>query len=129
MTIDPSASKTPFASITDDSYFKNQEEEILFSMHTVFRTHDIQLIDQDKQLFQVELTLTSDDDKDLRLLTECIIEETKGSNGWHRMTLLLIKLGQTNKAQEICESMLTQTTDEAEQAHLCYAISMLAKKA
>jgi hypothetical protein len=36
MTIDPSVSSAPFASIQDVSYFQT-EEEILFSMHTVFR--------------------------------------------------------------------------------------------
>ena len=37
MTIDPSKSSTPFASINGVSYFKEKEDEVLFSMHTVFR--------------------------------------------------------------------------------------------
>jgi hypothetical protein len=37
MVIDPSELATPYALIDNDSYFKNDEEEILFSMHTFFR--------------------------------------------------------------------------------------------
>jgi hypothetical protein len=40
MSIDPSVSSTPFASIKEVSFFK-KEEEILFSMHTVFRIGEI----------------------------------------------------------------------------------------
>ena len=40
MTIDPSQSTTPFASINGISYFP-EEDEVLFSMHSVFRIHDI----------------------------------------------------------------------------------------
>ena len=43
MTIDPAQSTTPFASIIDVSYFRGQEDEVLFSMHTVFRIGTITL--------------------------------------------------------------------------------------
>ena len=66
MTIDPSESTTPFASINDVSYFKDKEDEVLFSMHTVFRIRDIKSMGENHRLFQVDLTLTSDNDKDLR---------------------------------------------------------------
>ena len=76
MTIDPTQSSTPFASITDVSYFKKTEEEVLFSMHTVFRIGEITPMDGNNRLFQVKLTLTSDNDTDLRVLTDRIREET-----------------------------------------------------
>ena len=84
MSIDPSVSSTPFASIKEVSYFK-KEEEILFSMHTVFRIGEIKQIDKNNPLYQVELTLTSDDDPQLRLLTERIREEAGGGTGWQRI--------------------------------------------
>jgi hypothetical protein len=37
MAIDPSQSTTPFAPMTDLSYYKNREDKIFFSIHTVFR--------------------------------------------------------------------------------------------
>jgi hypothetical protein len=58
----------------------------------------------------VELTLTSDNNKDLCVLTERIREEIPGS-GWYR-------LGQLNKAQEVYQALLNQTTDESEKAPL-----------
>jgi hypothetical protein len=110
MTIDRSKSTTPFASIKDVSDFV-QEDEVLFSMHTVFRIRDIKQMGEDQRLFQVDLTLTSDNDKDLRTLTERMREKTKGSTGWDRLGELLIIIGQSKKAQEVFEVMLQQTTD------------------
>ncbi len=44
-------------------------------MHTVFHINDIKLMSENHRLFQVELTLTSDNDKDLRVLTDQIRED------------------------------------------------------
>ncbi|CAF5142659.1 unnamed protein product, partial [Rotaria sp. Silwood1] len=71
ITIDPAVSSTPFASIRDESYFK-KEDEILFSMHTVFRIGEVRKIDNNRALYQVDLKLTSDDDPQLRELTDYI---------------------------------------------------------
>ena len=68
MTIDPKITCTPFADIQDDSYFQ-AEAEILFSMHTVFRIGSIRSINKSERLFEVQLTLTADDDEGLRILT------------------------------------------------------------
>ena len=72
MSIDPSISSVLFASIDEVSYFQTEEEEVLFSMHTIFRIGEIKQIDKNNPLYQVELTLTSDDDPQLRILTERI---------------------------------------------------------
>jgi tetratricopeptide (TPR) repeat protein len=65
----------------------------------------------------VDLSLTSDNDRDLRLLTERIREETSpDSKGWFRLSLLLLKIGQSEKAQQLCEIMLQQTFDDGERA-------------
>jgi tetratricopeptide (TPR) repeat protein len=114
MTIDPSQSTTPFASIIDVSYFK-KEDEILFAMHTVFRIGDIKPLGENHRLFQVELTLTSDNDKDLRVLTDCIRKETfPDSGGWYRLGLVLLKLDQSEKAEEVYQILLEQATEESE---------------
>jgi hypothetical protein len=78
MTVNPLVSSTNFAAIREFSYF-NTEEEILFSMHTVFRIGEITKMGEDNPLYQVELKLTADDDEQLRTLTERIREETIGS--------------------------------------------------
>jgi hypothetical protein len=81
MKIDPSLCSTPFANARDVSAYQN-EEEILFSMHSVFRIGEIQKIDGNDCLWQVDLTLTGDNDQQLHALTERMREETKGLTGW-----------------------------------------------
>ncbi|CAF0716866.1 unnamed protein product [Adineta steineri] len=120
MSIDPCIKSTPFASIKEESYFK-EEEEILFSMHTVFRVVAIKQMDNKNQLYQVELQLTSDDDQQLRLLTDRIRKEGDGT-GWQRVGKLLLKIGQFNKAEELYNVLLEQTSGEDEKAH--YYVSL-----
>ncbi|CAF0962908.1 unnamed protein product [Adineta steineri] len=115
MSIDPSIKSAPFASIKEVSYFK-EEEEMLFSMQTVFRVNAIKQIDNNNQLYQVELELTSDDDQQLRLLSDRIREEAGGSTGWQRLGILLLKIGQFNKAKELYNVLLEQTSDASERA-------------
>ncbi|CAF0785215.1 unnamed protein product [Adineta steineri] len=116
LSIDPCIKSTPFASIKEESYFK-EEEEILFSMHTVFRVGAIRHMDNNNQLYQVELQLTSDDDQQLRSLTDRIREEVDGATEWQRLSDLLLKIGQFNKAEELCNVLLEQTSDESEKAY------------
>ncbi|CAF0912486.1 unnamed protein product [Adineta steineri] len=116
ISIDPYVNSVPCAFIKEVSYYK-EEDEILFSMHTVFRVGTIKQIGNNNQLYQVELQLTSDDDQQLRLLTDRIREEAIGSTGWRRLGNLLLKIGQFNKAEELCNVLLVQTSDEGEKAH------------
>ena len=116
MTIDPSKSSTSFASITTASCFK-AEDEVLFSMHTIFRIHDIKLMTENERLFQVDLTLISDNDKDIRLLTDCIREEIQpNTTGWEQLGSLLFNIGKPGKAQQVYEVLLDQTINESQKA-------------
>ncbi|CAF1250118.1 unnamed protein product [Adineta steineri] len=115
MSIDPCLKPAPFASICEVSYFK-EEEEILFSMHTVFRVNAIKQMNKKNQLYQVELQLTSDDDQQLRSLTDWIRKEAGGGTGWQRMGKLLLKIGQFNKAEDLYNVLLEQTSDEGGKA-------------
>lgn len=116
MTIDTKVSSSPFAFIKELSYF-NKEEEILFSMHTVFRITDIQKLDDVSQLYHVKLKLTSDDDQQLRQLTNFIREEARGNNGWIRLGYLLTKIGQFNKAEELYNVLLEQASKDDDKAN------------
>ena len=107
ITINPSISSTSFANIRDVSAYQT-EEEILFSMHSVFRIGQIKQLDGNNRLWQVELTLTSDNDPQLLALTKCISEEIKGSTGWDRLGNLMIKLGQFNKAKNYMKYCLNR---------------------
>jgi hypothetical protein len=124
MTIDPSKSTTPFASIKDVGYFQ-KEDEVLFSMHTVFRIDDIKQMDENQSLFQVDLILTSDNDKDLGVLTERMREDIDPDcKEWFRLGKLLLRLSQFDKAQQIFEDLLDQSTDEIEKARIYHHIGL-----
>ncbi|CAF4994902.1 unnamed protein product, partial [Rotaria sp. Silwood1] len=124
MFVDPSISSTPFASIREVSHIKT-EEEILFSMHTVFRIGDIQKIDNKHPLYEVDLKLTSDNDQQLHRLTEYIREEAAGPTGWTRLGNLLLKIGQFNKAEEMYTVLLHQTSDENEKQYYYHQLGCI----
>ena len=101
------------------SYFKDKEDEVLFSMHAVFRIDEIRQNNENARLFEVKLTLTNDDDKDLRELTNRIRSETSpDDNGWFRLCYLLLRMGQASKAQEVYEILLEESSDENERGRI-----------
>ena len=117
MTINPSQSATVFADISDLSYYKNEEEEVLFSMHSVFRINNITSIWENQRLFQVNLILTSDNDPDLRILADRIREETfPDCQGWYRLGIVLLRMGEWKKSKELYEVLLEQETTEQAKA-------------
>ncbi|CAF0951827.1 unnamed protein product [Adineta steineri] len=103
MKVDPSISSTPFTSVDNVSFFE-AEKEILFSMHSVFR------IDKKKQigerLWQIDLTLTSENDQQLKNLTDHMRKEIGDESGWHRMGRLMLEMGEFKKALEIYDTLL-----------------------
>jgi tetratricopeptide (TPR) repeat protein len=113
--INPSISSSPFARIDNISYF-NYEGEVLFSMHTVFRIGDIKQIENNTRLWRVELELTDNKDQQLSKLTDQIRQETLGTTGYERLGKLLIKIGQTQKAEELYQVLLDQTFDQHEKS-------------
>jgi tetratricopeptide (TPR) repeat protein len=126
MKIIPSVSSAPFASLNKTSYYNDSEEEILFSMHTIFRIGDIERIND---FWQVELTLTNDSDQQLSILTEKIRqetqEETQKKTGWPRLGNLLIQLGSFNAAEEVYGILLDSIVDDIEKAYLYHQIGVI----
>ena len=117
MTIDSALASTPFASISEHSYFEDTEMEVLFSMHSVFRIDQVNDLNGNGRLFEVQLTLTPDDDPQLRLVREKMDEEVKGFTGWKRTGMLLIKVGQMTKAEELYNSLLSRGGSQIDSAH------------
>ncbi|CAF3869506.1 unnamed protein product [Rotaria sp. Silwood1] len=119
MTIDPSVKSAPYARISEFSKYP-EEQEILFSTHSVFRVRQIQETkERGMNIQQVNLTLTSEkNDNELSELTESIRKDIEG-NGWERMGLLLWKINQNDKAEEIYTLLLQQATSDGDKAY-CY---------
>ncbi|UJR14024.1 hypothetical protein I4U23_001023 [Adineta vaga] len=121
--IDLAQSNTPFASVNGGSFFL-EEDEVLFSMHTEFRIHDIKASAINNQFFELTLTLTNDEDKDLRAVADSILKKNaRSANGWYRLGQVLIKMAY--KAQEIYEVLLDQTMDESEKGSIYHELGRI----
>ena len=125
MNIDPSVPTTPFALVAGISEFK-EEAEILFSMLSVFRIDGIKPRPGNERVWEVELTLTSEKDKQLSSLLERIQEEIQGSTPLYRLGALLIRLGQFVKAEEVYRKLAEDTQDPLEKANLNYQRGQIA---
>ena len=115
VVVDPSISSTPFVSVTAVSCFQT-EDEVLFSMHTVFHIRGIEPMNEHNRLFQVDLILTSDNDTDLGTLTDRLREETKQYAGWFRLSELLRSMGLFAKAEQFYAVLAEQATEDREKA-------------
>ncbi|CAF1469411.1 unnamed protein product [Adineta steineri] len=127
MKIDPAQSTTPFASIASISKLQ-KEEEVLFSMHSVFRIQDIKQMGGNNRLYEVNLTLTADNDPDLSKLTDYIRQQSyPNSEGWYRLGLVLFKMGQFEKAEDIYQVLLDQTKDDKGKAPMYHQLGLIRK--
>ncbi|CAF1376284.1 unnamed protein product [Adineta steineri] len=125
MKINPAQSTTPFASITGISDFQ-EEEEVLFSMHSVFRIQDIKQMDRNNRLYEVNLVLTADNDPELSRLTDYIRQESiPDSEGWYRLGLVLFKMGQFNKAEDIYQVLLDQAKDDKDRRPIYHQLGLI----
>ncbi|CAF3509948.1 unnamed protein product [Rotaria sp. Silwood1] len=124
ITVAPSISSAPFASVVSVSAIPN-EEEILFSMHTIFRIGQIKQIEG--RLWRVELALTSDDDEELKRLTDHMRTETRELSGWDRLGEVLIQMGNVDKAEEVYQIILKETSgdDEKKLGHLYHQLGWI----
>ncbi|CAF1232620.1 unnamed protein product [Rotaria sp. Silwood1] len=86
MTIDPAIclkSSIPFVIVKEEGFYNDDEAEILFTTHTIFRIDHIQP-NQDNhsdQLWQVNLTLTGNDDHELKDVTTHMQKELGKTKG------------------------------------------------
>ncbi|CAF0923624.1 unnamed protein product [Didymodactylos carnosus] len=119
MIIDPndvSTSTTAFAPIKKYSDFQ-EEEEILFSMHTVFRVGDIQQSTKNSLVWEVQLMLTSDNDSQLATLTKYMKEKIDGK-GWYRMGKFMLKVGHFDQAEILYNELLKKATNDSDRAEI-----------
>ncbi|CAF1352944.1 unnamed protein product [Rotaria sordida] len=127
MIINHSISSAPFARIDQLSDFP-KENEILFSTHTVFSVQRCKHIQENGiTIWKVNLTLITDsDDQQLHTLTKQLREEITGT-GWQRMGLLLWKMGENDKAEQVYRMLLQQAPDDDNNKAYCYHLIGLIK--
>ncbi|CAF5055243.1 unnamed protein product, partial [Rotaria sp. Silwood1] len=93
-------------------------------MHTVFRIGEVRKLHNTHALYQVDLILTSDDDPQLRELTDYIRQEVDGT-GWRRMSQFLFKIGQFDKAEELYMALLEQASDDSDRAYIYHHLGVM----
>ncbi|CAF1245736.1 unnamed protein product [Adineta ricciae] len=122
--VDPSISQTPFADIDDISHHYD-EKEILFSMHTVFQIDGMNEIES--STWEINLTLTTDNDPQLKRLTDCVRKEIEGETSLHRLGNLMYKMGKFDKASEIYEKLvdMTANSDHKKLAYLHHQLGSI----
>ena len=112
MTIDQSnisTSITPFAIPS--------EQEILFTMHTVFRVVEMKQTAKNNRLWEVQLTITDESDPRLAALTNRIKKEI-GGGGWYRV-------GHFDQAEELYKELLEKASNESDRAFIYHQFGWL----
>ncbi|CAF2038558.1 unnamed protein product [Rotaria magnacalcarata] len=121
ITIDRSLDSTPCATIRESVCYP-ADEDIIFSLNPVFRVGQLKSISKgNRRLWQVDLALTSNNDPQVRVLNERIFElANPHCIGWRRLSEFLINQCEVDKAQIICDTLITEIFDEGETAYLHY---------
>lgn len=115
MKIDPTQMKTPFTTVKGIGCYDNKEEEILFSMHTIFR---IKSVEKDKdENWKIKLESVGDDDLQITKLTEQIRRELGEDSAVHRLCRLMIILNEFDRA-EVLLNVLWQSTPSTDRQAL-----------
>ncbi|CAF1511534.1 unnamed protein product [Rotaria magnacalcarata] len=88
-----------------------EEQGVLFSIHTVFRVDDINQITDNTRQWEVQLTITSENDPQLASVTDHMKKEIQGK-GWYRMTHLTLKVGHFDQAEELFNGLLVNHSND-----------------
>ncbi|CAF4280243.1 unnamed protein product, partial [Rotaria sordida] len=122
-------SSTPFAEVSQVGYYKGEEEEILFSTHTIFRIDHIDQIKDTNtdRLWQVNLTIIGNQDDDFNKLTAHLRKESIWMTGWARFGHILIKLGEPAKAEHLYLILLEKATSNKQRSHYNHQLGTVYK--
>ncbi|CAF1390910.1 unnamed protein product [Didymodactylos carnosus] len=108
MTVDMEKCRQPFSNIKTVSAF-SAEDEILFSMGTVFRITFIKKMKKEG-VWNVKLKLNGDEDIELSVLRNHIKRELGESNHLNALGLLLIRMGENSRAEPYFHMLLDDTS-------------------
>ena len=127
ITVDPRLTSTPFAPIRDES-FHPKEDEVLFSMHTMFLIESVH--DNGDQTFTIRLKSISDSDPQLTHTIQQMRHELGERGPFDRLGKLLIILGKYTDAEELYEyySESVPQQDQKTHAHIYNQLGFLAMK-
>ncbi|CAF1497192.1 unnamed protein product [Adineta ricciae] len=103
--------RQPFADIRSLSYME-EEDEILFSVATVFRVESVGRLDVEG-VWLVRLIMNGEEDEELRILSKNIKDEIGELDNLNTFCGLLMKMGELGKAEEYCLMLIRDTPDDS----------------
>ena len=125
----PSRTPGPSALRTPGKFFRGKKsypDSGTDSAQCLSPIQDIHSMGENSRLFRVELTLTNDNDKDLRVLNDHIREEScPNFSGWFRLSEILRRMGQPQKAQQVYEMLSEQETEKRRKAPIYHQLGMM----
>ncbi|CAF0860269.1 unnamed protein product [Adineta steineri] len=120
---------TFFANIEKESQLNDNEKEYLFTMGSIFRIELIEKADAN-DYWTVNLSLTSDNDPQLTLLTTSIRSAVKRDNESHicGLAILMMHMDEHELAAQILEEVVKRETDPLERMKMHWTLGVLYTK-
>lgn len=123
LVIDPNNKSVPYADIQHHSVFP-RESEILFSMHSIFRITTVERIEPDKEIYEVVLKQTNNDDPQWKRLQESLNAKFKGS-GLCRLGFILEEMNYLEKSENIYNQLLDCALHDIDRAHFYHQLGLI----
>ena len=92
MEIDPKLRKCPFTYLGEQSYYRDGEEEVLFTAGTVFRIQSVNQMNAEQ--WEIRLSLSEDTDGVLAYYTKKMRDQTKSNHPLVSLVKLMENMGQ-----------------------------------
>ncbi|CAF1158267.1 unnamed protein product [Rotaria sordida] len=96
-------SSIKYISLENLSYYLNSENEILFSIYTIFRIGKIKQIED--KIWQINLILVNDDNQQLKDYLQSI-KYNEEQTSWQQLGFYFIQINQLDKAEELYKILL-----------------------
>jgi tetratricopeptide (TPR) repeat protein len=107
--IESKRTSTPFTSFQNDSGSSGEQKSFIFFMHSIFRIIDMKQITE--QLWEIDLTLTSNNDEQVTCLTDLLRQETRETIGWLRVAQLMSIMDDFDQAKHIYNRIFELTPE------------------
>ena len=106
INVDLALISCPVAYLGESLSYFSDEHEYLWGMNTIFRISRVK--EERNGLCHVHLTVTNEDDPQLRQLTEYMRQEAGRLSGIQRLGNLMIEMGEWTKAKDLYETLLQE---------------------
>ncbi|CAF4256610.1 unnamed protein product, partial [Adineta steineri] len=107
--IESKRTSTPFVAFQNDSDSVDEQKSFIFFMHSIFRIVDIKQITE--RSWEIDLTLTSHKDEQVKCLTDIIRQETRETVGWLRLAQLMSVMDDFDQAKTIYYKLFELTPE------------------